>query len=219
VACARRPPPRAPPGAPPPPPAAWGRHELVADQLDGAEVAAPIRGERGGREQKAQHHALAVPGGSALGVGAQDLHVAPARGVLLGLRVGHRERALELLRVHDHVGVGELAELQQLGVREGCLGGAAAADHHDLRDPALGEHLECVVSCVRGRELGGREHEHARHVDRHVAVSDDDRALCRQQVDLEVGVVGMAVVPADELRRSVRPGEVFAGDPQRPIRR
>ncbi len=33
-----------------------------------------------------------------------------------------------------------------------------------------------------------------------------------EEVGLEVGVVGVAVVPADELGRGVRAGEVFAGD-------
>ena len=70
-----------------------------------------------------------------------------------------------------------------------------------------------------GRELGRREHEHARDVERDVAVADHDRALGREQVELEVGVVGVAVVPADELGRGMRAGQIFAGDPERPVRR
>ena len=113
----------------------------------------------------------------------------------------------------------ELAELQQLGVREGCLGRSAAADDDDLRDAAAGEHLEGMVGGVGGRELGGRQHEHARDVERDVAVADDHRALGRDEVDLEVGVVGMAVVPADELGGGVGAGEVLAGDAERPVGR
>ena len=46
--------------------------------------------------------------------------------------IGDGERALELGRVDDHVGVRELAELEQLGVGEGRLRRAAAADDDDL---------------------------------------------------------------------------------------
>ncbi len=87
------------------------------------------------------------------------------------------------------------------------------------RDAAGGEHLERVVGGVGRRELLGREHEHARDVERDVAVADHHRALGREQVELEVGVVGVAVVPADELGRRVRAGQLFAGDAQRPVRR
>ena len=65
------------------------------------------------------------------------------------------ERAVELRRVDDHVGVGELAELAQLGVGEGGLRGAAATDDDDLAHAACGEHLERVVGGVGGGELGG----------------------------------------------------------------
>ena len=64
-----------------------------------------------GREQEAQHdRAWRGPRGGAR-VGAQDLDVAPRGDVGLGARVVDRERAVELRRIDDHVGVGELAEL------------------------------------------------------------------------------------------------------------
>ena len=119
--------------------------------------------------------------------------------------------------IDDHVRVGELAELEQLGVGEGGLRGSAAAEDDDLGHAAVGEHLERVVGGVGGRELRRREHEHAGDVERDVAVADHHRALGRQQIELEIGVVGVAVVPADELGGGVRAGELFAGDAQRPV--
>jgi len=76
-----------------------------------------------------------------------------------------------------------------------------------------------MVGGVGGRELLGGEDEHPRYVHRDVAVADHDGALARHQVHLEIGVVRVAVVPADELRRRVRAVEVFARDAQRPIQR
>ena len=52
-----------------------------------------------------------------------------------------------------------------------------------------------------------------------VAVADHDGALGGHEVDLQVGVVGMAVVPADELGGGVRAGQVFAGDAERAVQR
>jgi hypothetical protein len=46
------------------------------------------------------------------------------------------ERPVELIRVDDHISVGQLAQLEQLRVGEGGLRGPAAADDDDLRDTA-----------------------------------------------------------------------------------
>ncbi len=126
----------------------------------------------------------------------------------------HGKCAVELGGVDDHVGVGELAQLEQLGVGEGGLRGPAAADDDDLGDVAVLEHVEGMVGDVRAGELGVREQEHPGHVERDVAVADHDGALGGVQVELEVAVVGVAVVPADELGRGVRAGEIFTGDPE-----
>ena len=149
---------------------------------------------------------MALAGTGALRVVAQDLDVAP-RGRVRVVGLEPRRAVLvelQLGRVDDHVGARELAELEQLGVGERGLRRPAAAEHDDLlaRD-ARQQRVERVVGGVGGRELVGVEHEHARDVDRDVAVADDDRAP-RRQVELVVGVVGVAVVPGDELRRGVR---------------
>jgi hypothetical protein len=76
-----------------------------------------------------------------------------------------------------------------------------------------------MVGGVGGGELGGSEHEHTGDVERDVAVADYQRALGREQVELEIGVIRMAVVPADKLGCGVRAREVFTGDAQRTVRR
>ena len=51
-----------------------------------------------------------------------------------------------------------------------------------------------------GRELLGRERQHARDVEGDVAVPDHDRPLAGE-VEREVLEIGVAVVPGDELGR------------------
>ena len=60
-------------------------------------------------------------------------------------------------------------------------------------------------------ELLARERQHPRAVERDVAVADDDHPL-DVEVDLEVAVVGVAVVPGDEGRGRQRAGQVLAVD-------
>jgi hypothetical protein len=56
-----------------------------------------------------------------------------------------------------------------------------------------------VAGDVGRGELVGRQREHSRHAERHVAVADHHGAGTRE-VELEIAVVGVAVVPGDELR-------------------
>ena len=80
----------------------------------------------------------------------------------------------------------------------------------------LGKHLEGVVADVGDGELLAGEAEHPGDVHGDVAVADHDRALAGEVED-EVAVVGMAVVPADEVGRRPAPGEVLAGDAAAPV--
>ena len=100
--------------------------------------------------------------------------------------VGDRQGAVELAGIDDDVGVGELAQLAELGVGEGRLGGAAAAGDDHLAHARAREDVEGVVGGVGGGELGGGEDEHAGEVEGDVAVADDDGALGGEEVDLEV---------------------------------
>jgi hypothetical protein len=65
------------------------------------------------------------------------------------------------------------------------------------------EDLQRVVCDVRAGELAVGEAEHPGDVQRDVAVADHDSALGADQIELQVGVVGVAVVPAHELGRGV----------------
>ena len=69
-----------------------------------------------------------------------------------------------------------------------------------------------MIGHVCALELGGRDREHPRDVHRDVAVPDHDRPLAAQ-IELALAVVGVAVVPGDELGRGDASGEILARDP------
>ena len=99
------------------------------------------------------------------------------------------------------------------GLRERRLRGTSATQHDDLLDPGVGERLDRVVRGIGCLQLPVGEGEHPGDVGGDVAVADHDDAL-RSQVELVVGVVGVGVVPGDELGRGVRCREVLARDPE-----
>ena len=99
---------------------------------------------------------------------------------------------------------------------EGRLRRSAAAEHDDLLQPRAADRLDRRVRCVRGCELLRSQRQHARDVEGDVSVPDHDRAL-DVEVEREVLVVGMAVVPGDELGRGPRTREVLAGDGEPPV--
>ena len=112
----------------------------------------------------------------------------------------------------------ELAHLEQLGIRERRLQRATASEDRDVLDARGREHLDRMIGRVGARKLRRRQREHPRDVDRDVAGSDDDRMLALQ-VDLQPAVVGMAVVPGDELGRGMRAAQLLARDPEPPVDR
>ena len=79
--------------------------------------------------------------------------------------------------------------------------------------PLEPQHLDRVVGRIGDRQLRRRQREHPRDVDRDVAGADDDHLL-GLQVHLQAAVVGVAVVPGDELGRGVRAAQVLARDPE-----
>jgi hypothetical protein len=117
---------------------------------------------------------------------------------------------LEVGGVDGHVHPGRLAQLLQLGGGEGGLGGAAPAQHHHLADAAGPQRLQGVVGHVGPGQLVVGADQHAGHVHGPVAVADHQRPLA-VQVDPQVAVVGVAVVPADEAVE----GRGGAGRPRR----
>jgi len=89
----------------------------------------------------------------------------------------------------------------------------AAGEDRDLLDVRGLEHLDRMVRRVGDRELRRRQREHPRDVDGDVPGSDDDH-LPRLEVDLQPRVVGVAVVPGDELGGGVRAAQVLSRDPE-----
>ena len=121
---------------------------------------------------------------------------------------------VDVARVDDDVGVLELAELEDLGVRERGLRGPAAAEHDDLGDRAVAQHLERVVGDVGHRELVVGQREHARDVGRDVPVADDDGALAAE-VELEVAASGWPLYQATNSVAAQLPGRSSPSMPSR----
>ena len=131
-----------------------------------------------------------------------------------------RERRQLVQLAADDLDVAALehTHLEQLRVRERCLQRSTAGEDRDLLDARGREHLDRMVGRIGDRQLRRRQRKHPRDVDRDVAGSDDDRLLA-PQVDLQTAVVGMAVVPGDELGRGMRAAQLLAGDPEPPVDR
>jgi hypothetical protein len=110
-----------------------------------------------------------------------------------------------------------VSKLAQFCARERRLRGTAPAEHDDFLDPALPQRLERVVGYVASLQLARAPREHARDVRRDVPVADHHRPAGRQ-IEVELAVVRMSVVPGDELRRGPAAGEVLARDPERFVR-
>jgi len=125
--------------------------------------------------------------------------------------VRHSERTVEFRGIDDHVGVEQVRELPQLGVGERRLRGSATADDHDLADVVVLQHIQRVIGDVGAGELVTGQRQHAGDVEGHIAVTDHNGTLGGVQGNLEIAVVGVAVVPADELRGGMRAAQMFAG--------
>src|SRR5436190_5036098 len=114
--------------------------QLVADDADRLYLAVTDDFHRG--DQETEHDATVAPHRRLGGVLAEYLDVLARGDVALALdRRGAQRVELAVLGVDEHVGAGHLAQLQQLGVGEGGLGRAAAAEHHDLLDVRLAQGL------------------------------------------------------------------------------
>src|SRR4029079_11573075 len=87
---------------------------------------------------------------------------------------------------------------------------AATAEDGDGPDRAVVECIERVADDIRTLELMARLDEDSGAVEGDIAVADDDGVAAGKR-RIEVGEIGMAVVPADEFGRADDTGQGFAG--------
>ena len=158
-----------------------------------------------------------APFGATFGVAAQHLDVV-FHGLARGLDVLVGDVG-EVGRVDDHVDVAEaleVAEFAQLERGERSLQRSAPADDDHFLDPAVVQRLQRVIGDVGRGEHVGIGDQDARHVQRDVAVADDDGAPARN-VGRHLLEVRVRVVPADEVDGGHAAGQVLAGNAQRPV--
>ena len=177
------------------------RHDL--DRLD-----LLVPEQRDGRDREPQPKRPPLARRRPRRVLAEDLDVTPGVRIVLQSRLARRVE-LQLAGLDGDVRVRELAELLQLGRGEGGLGRTAPGEQDDLLQPRAEDRLDRGVGRVGRPDLLGRERQHPDDVERDVSCADDDRTLARQ-VEVEVLVVGVAVVPGDELGRRPGAGQVLA---------
>ena len=178
------------------------------DDLDTLDVLVSEDRDRGDAEP--QPHDARLARRSARRELAQDLDVAldDVRG---GLELGRARRIeLELGGVDDDVRSCELAQLAQLGGGPRRLHGPSTPEHDDLADAGRDDRVDRRVRRVGRRELLRGQREHARDVERDVAVPDHDCALVR-----EVERRGAGSPDGRCTRRRARSRPTSRGDPRR----
>ena len=104
----------------------------------------------------------------------------------------------------------------QLGQGESSLGHSPARQQDNLLDTTVAQCLEGVVGDIGLRKFVRIRGEDAGDVKRDIAIADDDD-LPAAQVEPMVGVIGMAVVPGDEVGRGLASRQVFAGNAEAAI--
>lgn len=113
----------------------------------------------------------------------------------------------------SHVSSWLLLELAQLFVGERRLQHAAPARDLDVLHPVALELAHRILRDVRGREVPRIPQQHARNVERDVAIADNRRRLSLAQLvrHVEVLELRLAVVPANKLARRKHTGELLTG--------
>ena len=183
--------------------------EPVAHDLDRLDALFTVQRDRRGEEAETQALRLACRLAQCQLV--ERLEIAPDASIRLLVH-----DAFQVVRIDEDVGAGELGELAQFDGRERRLGRAAAPEHDDVRDARARDRLDRRLRRVGRSQLFGSQREHPRDVERDVPVADHDRAL-DVEVERKLLVVGMAVVPGDELEGRPRAGEVLGRDPEAPV--
>ena len=106
-------------------------------------------------------------------------------------------------------GARQPAHLGQLVVGEGGVLRSAPADDGDVGDRRCSDRRSGLRHDVALGHLVGRLGQHARHVERHIAVADHRHALHLAEVR-PVAEIGMAVQPPDEPPRTPDEGQLLA---------
>ena len=110
----------------------------------------------------------------------------------------------------------EMAELAELLGSHRDLVRPAPAEHVDGADRRVLQRLERPPDDVGAGELGPRLGEDAGDVERDIAVADHRRRADAER-RIEIREIGMAVIPADEGGGADDPGQVAAGNIERPV--
>ena len=120
--------------------------------------------------------------------------------------------------VHDHLDVGQFADLPQLGRGEPDVLRRAADQHVHIGDRAGPQRREHRVGDVGTGHLVGRAGQHPGHVQRDVAGADHrDAGPVEQRV--ETHLVGVSAVPADERTGAEGAVQILPRHTQRPVQR
>ncbi|MBK8230960.1 MAG: hypothetical protein IPK72_10330 [Candidatus Eisenbacteria bacterium] len=184
--------------------------QLVLHDLDCLDL--PIADQLDRRDEEAEVDAAALPGGGALRVLLHDLDVRFDRAVGVGSEPFARILIeFRLVGRAGDVGFLHLAEFLDLGIGIGSLGRAAAREHVDVLHLALGQRLHRVVGDVGRHQFTLAAGQDADHVHRDISDADH-RDVLLSEIELLLAIVGVGVVPADELGCRVAAREIFTRD-------
>src|SRR3990172_9404924 len=101
-------------------------------------------------------------------------------------------------------------------MRELRLSRTAASNHVNVTYLALCQDLKGMPGDIRMSELFHCLAENPAHIDSHIPLPDDHRRLMRQ-VEHQLAIVGVAVVPPDKLRRRVAARQMLPRYPELPV--
>ena len=123
---------------------------------------------------------------------------------------------MHFFRQSQNVGIGQLTQFFDFGIRERRLRRSASPQQVHFFDTALAQRVERVIGNIGSGQFVRRKRENARDVNRYVAHADHGHAFLRK-IELAVAKVGMPVVPGDEFGRGVAAIQVLAGNAHTPV--
>ena len=146
------------------------------------------------------------------GIFAQQRHrFAHAR---LQLRIGGLLR--QIGRVDARAGRFQPSQFTQLLGRHGNLMRAAAAQYGDAARVRLLQRGERMADDITVIEFGHRLGQDPRHVERDIAIADN-HDIAPVQRRIQIGEIGVAIIPADKGRAAIDARQIAAGQAERPV--